>query len=81
MQHLQIKAQHNGTKGIWTIVQFATGQNLSWYTSTDSSGFWQTDFKVPRDTISKYSHQAVVTFQLWKGNLTAKSFANFTVIP
>jgi hypothetical protein len=53
---------------------------LHYYAGTDTSGFWQADFKIPPKTISSFSHQAVVTFQLWKGNRTKKTFVYFTVV-
>jgi hypothetical protein len=80
MQHVQIQAKSHSKQGIWTIVQFATGQLISYYVETDSKGFWQADFTVPTDTISKYTPQAVVTFQLWKGSSTDQAFATFSVI-
>jgi hypothetical protein len=79
-EHLQVQARPRGTFGIWTTVQFATGLAYRFYAETDRSGFWQTNFKIPHDSISKYSHQAVVTFQLWRGSRTKKTFASFTVV-
>ena len=80
VQHVQIQAKHHSKQGIWTVVQFATGKQIAYYTQTDGKGFWQAEFKVPGDTISQYNPQAVVTFQLWKGESSAQAFKTFTVI-
>jgi hypothetical protein len=79
-EHVRVRANRSGTDGIWVTVQFATGLTLQWYQETDSSGFWRADFKIPKNTISTYSHQAVVTFQLWRGIHTRKNFSTFTVV-
>jgi hypothetical protein len=81
MQHVQIQAKVQSKQGIWTLVQFATGRQLAYYEETNAKGFWQKDFAVPSDTISHYTPQAIVTFQLWKGNTTAQRFERFVVIP
>jgi hypothetical protein len=79
-QHVQIQAKSHSKQGIWTTIQFATGKQIAYYVETDKHGFWQAEFTVPGDTISMYSAQAVVLFQLWKSNTTAQAFATFNVI-
>jgi hypothetical protein len=79
-QHVQIQAASHTKQGIWTVVQFATGRQIAYYTNTNSNGFWQADFQVPSNTISQYTPQAIVTFQLWRGNTFAQAFAYFNVI-
>jgi hypothetical protein len=80
-EHIEAKATRNGTKGIWVHIIFATGLHLDYYQKTDGNGHWVKEFNIPADTISAYSNQAIVTFQLWKGKTTAKTFSTFTVIP
>jgi hypothetical protein len=80
-EHIEAQATRNGTKGIWVHVIFATGLHLDYYGHTDGNGRWTKEFNIPADTISTYSKQAVVTFQLWKQKTTARSFATFNVIP
>lgn len=80
LEHLQAQAKHHSQHGIWVIVHFATGKTISYYTNTDKHGFWQASFRVPGGTISSYSSEAVVTFQLWKGKSTAKDFDTFFVL-
>jgi hypothetical protein len=79
-QTVQIQAKSHSVQGIWTVVQFGTGRQIAYYTQTDSKGFWRADFAVPTDTISNFTAQAVVTFQLWKGNTFDQAFATFDVI-
>lgn len=80
MEHLQMQAKIHKTQGIWATVQFATGKTIHYWTHTNNHGFWSTNFRVPGGTISSHSRRAVVTFQLWKGHQTKKSYSSFYVI-
>jgi regulation of enolase protein 1 (concanavalin A-like superfamily) len=80
VQHVQIQARQKATQGIWTTIQFANGRLIRFYTNTDKKGFWQADFRIPYGTKTRSSGRAVVTFQLWRGNRTTKSYTTFTVI-
>lgn len=77
-QHLQIQGKSHATYGIWVHVIFSSGKHLDFFANTDKTGFWQTDFTVPTGTASQFSHQAIVTFQLWHGKSEARSFDTFT---
>jgi len=55
-------------------------QRASRLGNTDSHGLWQKTFGVPRDAISRYSNQAHLTFQLWHGKHTYRSFTSFNVV-
>jgi hypothetical protein len=79
-QHLQVQDKSHGQEGIWVTVQFASGLTKHWYTLTDKTGLWKTDFTIPGGTVSAKSNRAVVTFQLWKGKRTAKTFSAFYVV-
>jgi len=59
--------------------KFAQYLPFNGYTNTKPTGSWQADFKIPKYTVSKYANTATVTFQVWKGNLTRKSFTRFVV--
>jgi hypothetical protein len=65
---------------IWVHVIFATGLHLDFYEHTNNRGLWSKSFTVPVDSISHYSNQAIVTFQIIHGNRYAKSFVAFNVI-
>lgn len=79
-QHLQAQAKIHSKQGIWVTISFASGRKIHIYTETQHNGFWQTDVRIPSNTIGLHSNQAWVTFQLWKGNLTTKRYAPFHVI-
>lgn len=80
IEHLQVQAKGHNSHGIWVHVIFGSGAHLDYYENTDNNGFWQKDFRIPRNSNSRYSRQAVVTFQLWKGSATAKTFDTFVVV-
>jgi len=80
VETIQAQAVPRAQQGIWVHVLFASGNHLDYYQNTDKNGFWQTSFKIPTNSVSRYSSEAVVTFQLWHGKATAKSFETFTVI-
>jgi hypothetical protein len=79
-QHIQIQAKEHAKQGIWVIVRFASSVQYAYYEGTDSNGFWSKEFAVPQDSIGVHSPEAVVTFQLWYGNTTAKDFLTFNAL-
>jgi len=83
-QHLQAQAKIHSKQGIWVTITFASGKKIHIWTETNSGGFWQADVLIPAHTIAAASHpnshRAWVTFQLWKGPLTTKSYRPFNVI-
>ena len=79
-QHIQLQARDHVKQGIWVIVHFASSVVYGYYESTDSHGFWSKEFAVPTDSIGVHSPEAVVTFQLWYGNTTAKDFLTFSAL-
>ncbi len=83
-QHLQAQAKIHSKQGIWVTITFASGKKIHIWTVTNSGGFWQADVLIPPHTIAAASHpnshRAWVTFQLWKGKLTTKSYKPFNVI-
>jgi hypothetical protein len=79
-QTLSATAGVAGRQRIRVVVYFASGIQLVFKSDTSSTGTWSKTFSVPANTISAYSHVAVVTFQVWKNHTTAKSFVTFTVV-
>jgi len=79
-EHLEVQAKKSVKHGIWVHVYFPTGIHYDYYTETDDTGHWVKEFNIPSDSVSKYSNEAVVTFQLWKGKTTGKNFATFFVV-
>jgi hypothetical protein len=79
-QHLQLQARDHVGQGIWVIVHFASSLQYAYYENTDSHGFWSKEFSVPTDSIGAHSPEAVVTFQLWYGDSTAKDFHTFSAL-
>jgi hypothetical protein len=79
---IQVQARKPNVHGLWVHVYFPSGLHYDYYVNTDTKGFWQTSFKIPpaSQSLSKYSNQAVVTFQLWKGKATNKQFDTFTIL-
>lgn len=77
-QHIQIQARDHVKQGIWVIIHFASSLQSAYYESTDANGFWSKEFAVPEDSVGVHSADAVVTFQLWYGETTAKDFQTFT---
>ena len=82
IEHLQVQAKQRSKHGLWVNVIFATGFSINYFVDTDKHGFWQTSFTVPTASfsISRFTNQAVVTFQLWKGHFTTKTWETFAVI-
>jgi len=80
IEHLQVQANGYNSYGIWVHVIFGSGAHYDYYEKTKSNGFWQKDFQIPRNAVGRFSRQAVVTFQLWKANATAKTFDTFVVV-
>lgn len=82
-QHLQAQAKIHSKQGIWVTITFASGKKIHFWTVTNDGGFWQANVTIPFHTIAApgpHSHRAWVTFQLWKGSLTTKSYKPFDVI-
>jgi len=79
-EHLEVQAKKSVKHGIWVHVYFPTGIHYDYYTETDDTGHWVKEFNIPADSVSKYSNEVVVTFQLWKGKTTGKNFATFFVV-
>jgi hypothetical protein len=78
--HLSVQTKPTKKMGIWVMVYFPNGVHYAYYENTDSSGFWQKQFNIPRRAISSKSNQAVITVQLWRGKKTTKYFMNFTLV-
>lgn len=68
------------TYGIWVHVIFANGRHYDYYQNTDSNGQWRTRFNIPNNVNTRYSNQARVEFQLWRGSKTVKTYVTFTVV-
>lgn len=75
-----VQAKKHTQHGIWLTVRFPSGRYFAYYTNTDKSGFWSTRFTVPKNGLSKYTNEAVVTAQLWYKNTTTKSYATFFLV-
>jgi beta-xylosidase-like protein len=80
VEHVQAQARIHKQQGIWVTVQFASGKTIHYWTNTDKNGFWQANFRIGSGTISKKSNRAVVTFQLWKGHSTTRTYGTFYVV-
>jgi Beta xylosidase C-terminal Concanavalin A-like domain len=79
-EHLQLQGKNHTRYGIWVHVYFPSSKHFDYYEETDSSGFWAKEFRIPYDSLGKFSNQAVVTFRLWKGNTHRDAHRTFTVI-
>jgi len=78
--HLEVQGRPHTTMGIWAHVYFPNGRHLDYYENTDSSGHWTKQYGIPRDSISKFSRQGVITLQLWRGTRTRKNHLTFTLV-
>jgi len=78
--HLEVQARPHTTMGIWTHVYFPNGRHLDYYENTNSSGHWTKQYRIPRNVISPYSRQGVITLQLWRGRRTRKNHLTFTLV-
>lgn len=81
-QHLTVQAKKPNVHGLWVHVYFPSGLHYDYFVNTDSNGFWSTEFTIPpaSKSLSKFSNEALVTFQLWKGSATNKTFDTFTIL-
>jgi len=61
-------------------VYFPTGVHFNYYENTDGLGHWTKEFNIPRNSLSQYSNQAVITIQLWRAKSTAKDFITFNIV-
>jgi hypothetical protein len=80
VEHLQLEARDQVKHGIWVFVYFSSSLQYKYYESTDAKGFWSKEFHIPTDSVGAHSAEAVVTFQLWYGDTTAKDFKTFVVL-
>ena len=79
-QHVEVQAKGRSTHGIWVHVFFPSGLHFDYYENTDRSGHWIKEFPIPLNASSRYSSQAIITLQLWKGKSSAKDYQFFTVV-
>jgi hypothetical protein len=79
-EHIQIQAKIHAKQGIWVTIHFPSGMVMHFWQETDRNGFWQTSFKITRAMVGATSNQAIVTFQLWNGNRTTKTYSTFRMI-
>jgi hypothetical protein len=77
---VELQASVRESYAIWVHAIFATGLHIDFYEHTNNHGSWAKNFIVPVDTVSHYSSQAVVTFEIIHGKRYAKSFVVFDVI-
>ncbi|GAC1328219.1 MAG: hypothetical protein NVS2B16_00340 [Chloroflexota bacterium] len=78
--HLEVQARNRVAHGIWVHVYFPTGVHFNYYENTDGLGHWTKEFNIPRNSLSQYSNQAVITIQLWRAKSTAKDFITFNIV-
>lgn len=79
--HLVVQGAPTTQYGIWVHVYLPSGQRLDYYENTDDHGFWERQFKVPRNAIAKGNNQAVVTIRLWSGGKHRDTYVNFNLVP
>ena len=77
---LSVHAGFAGRQKLLVTVYFATGLEITFHAHTNAHGDWRASFTIPRDTISRYSNVAVVTFELFKNHTIAKDFETFRVV-
>lgn len=75
-----VQAKKHIQHGVWLTVRLPSGRFFAYYTNTDKNGFWSTRFTVPKNGLSKFTSQAVVTAQLWYRNTTTKSYSTFFLV-
>jgi hypothetical protein len=75
-----VQAKKHIQHGIWLTVRFPSGRYFAYYTNTDTHGFWSTRFTVPKNGLSRFTSEAVVTAQLWYKNTTSKSYSTFFLV-
>jgi hypothetical protein len=79
--HIILQANLKTTLGIWVIVYFPSGQRLAYYQNTDSHGRWEKQFPVPSTALNGAKTTDIfVTFQLWKGHRTQKTFRKIALV-
>jgi len=79
-EHLEVQGKNNTRYGIWVHVYFPSSRHFDYYESTDGSGRWVKEFRIPYGSIGRYSNQAVVTFRLWKGRTHRDAHRKFILI-
>ena len=79
--HLVVQGAPTTQFGIWVHVYLPNGQRQDFYENTDDHGYWERQFKVPRNAIAKGNNQAVVTIRLWSGGKHRDTYVNFNLVP
>lgn len=80
VEHLVVQAGARSVQFIEVHVYFATGRRYDFTERTNRRGLWTKDFRIPPYTISAYSREAVVTFQLFKNHTTSRDYRFFYVV-
>jgi len=80
VEHLVVQAGARQFQHIEVHVFFATGRRYDFSERTNRQGLWTKDFRIPPYTVSVYSREAVVTFQLFKNHTTARDYRFFYVV-
>lgn len=80
VEHLVVQAGARSVQFIEVHVFFATGRRYDFTERTNRQGLWTKDFRIPPYTISVYSREAVVSFQLFKNHTTARDYRFFYVV-
>jgi len=80
VEHLVVQAGARQFQHIEVHVFFATGRRYDFNERTNRQGLWTKDFQIPPYTISVYSREAVITFQLFKNHTTARDYRFFYVV-
>lgn len=78
--YLDIQSTMSTQLGVWVHVIFPSGQHYDYYTVTDHNGRWSMKFTIPKQSTSRHSNQAYITFQLWHGKQTTQAFVDFTLV-
>jgi len=78
--HLVVQGRPHRVLGIWTRIVYPNGTVQAFYEATNGQGYWAKDFQIPRGVVRARSGQSFITFQLWKGSATAKTFDTFVVV-
>jgi hypothetical protein len=79
-EHVEVQGTPHTTLSIWAHVYFPNGRHYDYYEKTDSTGFWQKTFGVPKGALTQKSARVLITFRLWHGRHSKRTFRSFTVI-
>ena len=80
VEHLVVQAGARQFQHIEVHVFFATGRRYDFSERTNRQGLWTKVFQIPPYTISGYSREAVITFQLFKNHTTSRDYRFFYVV-